>query len=82
MARGADEPGYDCEHCGARFPTFRQYALHRGVRHPERLDDAERETFAAAREDERERLRLFRLRAVGVLVVAYFGFLMLYAVVT
>lgn len=79
MARGA---GYNCEDCGARFPTFRLYVLHRGVRHPEAMADAQRATYEAAREDERERLRLFRLKAVGVLVLVYFGFLMAYAVVT
>ena len=70
-----------CDRCGAVFPTSELLALHRGHSH-DGLSDAEREAFAAASERETEDLRLFRLKALGALVLLYFGFLMAYAVVT
>jgi len=50
--------------------------------HYDRLDDAEREAFDEAYLAENADLRSFRLRALAVLVLLYFGFLILYAVVT
>jgi len=44
------------------------------------LTDAEQAAFADAREAEEEALTIFRYKALGLLVVAYFLFLMAYAV--
>lgn len=70
-----------CPTCGRPFPDGDRLALHRGLVHDGELDDAERETVASARAAETRRLRLFRLRALIVLVVLYFGALIVYAVV-
>jgi hypothetical protein len=71
-----------CEHCGDRFPSERLRDLHRGLEHYPDLDDDERDAYETAYEAETEDLRSFRLRALAVLVLLYFGFLMTYAVVT
>jgi len=72
----------DCPHCGDAFPSERLRDLHRGLEHYDRLDEGEREAYEAAYLAENDDLRSFRLRAIAVLVLLYFGFLMLYAVVT
>ena len=72
----------ECTRCGAAFPSERLRDLHRGLEHYDRLDDDEREAYEAAYLAENDDLRSFRLRALAVLVMLYFGFLMLYAVVT
>jgi len=74
-----DEGPFDCRYCGQRFTREQWLALHRGLDH-EGLTDEERAAFLAAREAEDEQLRLFRLKALGALVVLYFGFVMAYAV--
>lgn len=84
-----------CPVCERPFPDADILALHRGLDHDvERGDsgtdvaddvggDAERRTaIDEARAAESKRLRLFRLKALVVLVVLYFGLLMVYAVVT
>ena len=71
-----------CSHCGEAFPGARLRDLHRGLEHYDRLDDAERAAYEEAYLAENADLRSFRLRALAVLVLLYFGFLMLYAVVT
>lgn len=76
----ADAPR--CSYCGTPFPAERLRDLHRGIEHYDRLDDAEREAYEDAYLAEGEDLRSFRLRALGALVVLYFGFLMSYAVFT
>lgn len=76
---GAAEPPYDCPYCDRRFHRESYLSLHRGQTHPDRLTDAERAAFDAAREAEEEQLRLFRLQALAALVFIYFGFLMVYA---
>lgn len=70
-----------CDHCGDRFPSAQLRDLHRGLEHYDALDDDGREAFEAAYEAETESLRSFRLRALAALVLLYFGFLLLYAVV-
>jgi hypothetical protein len=56
-------------------------ALHRGHSHPEELSASERTAFEDAYEAEEREIRRFRLKAIGLLVVLYFGFLIVYAVV-
>jgi hypothetical protein len=70
-----------CRHCGAPFANEELLALHRGIDHADALDEAERDAFDAAYESEDERLRLFRLKALGALVLLYFGLLITYSVV-
>ena len=76
-----DLPVYECEHCGRPFSRKRWLALHRGHEHPGELDDAEVTAFREAHADEEADLRRFRLKALGTLVILYFGLLMVYAVV-
>lgn len=75
-----DAEVYACERCGERFPRERQRDLHLGLDHAGELTEAEREAYAAASAEEDADLRRFRIVALGVLVLLYFGFLMLYAV--
>jgi len=70
-----------CADCGRPFPDPDLLALHRGLEHGGDLAAAERERVESARESEDRRLGLFRLRALVVLVVLYFGLLMVYALV-
>ena len=70
-----------CAHCSRPFVRESHLALHRGLEHSEAMDSAEREAFEAARTAETEELRLFRLKAIFVLVCIYFGFLIVYALV-
>ena len=76
-----DLPVYECERCGQPFAGEERLALHRGLEHPGDLDEAEVEAFREAHADEEADLRRFRLKALGTLVVLYFGLLMVYAVV-
>jgi hypothetical protein len=71
-----------CPECDRPFPEPDLVALHRGLEHDGALEAADREAVANARESEHRRLRLFRLRTLVVLVVLYFGLLILYALVT
>jgi hypothetical protein len=88
---GTDPDGFDvppgadavrCSRCGQPFARDRHLALHRGLDHWSGLTDDEREAFEAARADEEADLRRFRIVALGVLVLVYFGFLFVYALVT
>jgi hypothetical protein len=45
------------------------------------LDAHEKDAFLSARADEEDKLRTLRLKALGALVLLYFGFLMIYAIV-
>jgi hypothetical protein len=71
-----------CPYCGAPFKTDEKLALHVGLDHRESATDEELAAFEDAYADEREAIRLFRLEALGVLVVLYFVLLLTYAVVT
>lgn len=75
-----ETPEDRCEYCGNPFPTSDRLVLHKGLKHPQLLDDEEEEAFLAARSDEEDELRTLRLKALGALVLLYFGFLFLYAI--
>jgi len=78
---GAEEksvPEYDCDVCGRAFHTDDLLVLHRGVRHPDDLDAAEREAYREAYAAEERAIHSFRIRALGILVLLYFGLLFLY----
>jgi hypothetical protein len=77
----ADATAYRCSYCARPFARESWLALHRGLAHPSELDDEEVEAFRAAHDDEEESLSAFRLQALGALVLIYFGFLMVYALV-
>ena len=77
-----DSPPRECDYCGHPFPTTDRLVLHKGLEHPQQLDDDEEDAFLSARADEEDELRTLRLKALGALVLLYFGFLMLYAIVT
>jgi hypothetical protein len=69
-----------CRVCDRTFPSARLLALHRGVRHPNELDEEEVAAYREAYADEQSELRSIRLRALGALVLLYFGFLFLFAI--
>ncbi|MFB6083889.1 MAG: C2H2-type zinc finger protein [Halorientalis sp.] len=69
-----------CGYCGAPFADDELLALHRGLDHADAIDAAERDAFEEVYEAEEERLRLFRLQALGALVLLYFGLLIAYSV--
>ena len=76
----SETPAGACEYCSQPFPTNERLVLHKGVEHHQQLDDSEREAFEAALTDEEDELRSLRLKALGMLVCLYFGFLFMYAI--
>ena len=74
------DAAYVCSDCGRAFHTADLRVLHRGVRHPNALDAAEQEAYREVYREEERAIRSFRIRALGVLVVLYFGLLFLYVV--
>ena len=78
-AEPPDTRTFECPYCDRRFAREAWCDLHRGLEHGSRLDAAEREAYEAAYEAEAEEVRLFRLKALAVLVLVYFGFLLVYA---
>jgi hypothetical protein len=77
----ADGEAVVCDRCGQPFTSEMLLALHRGQIHADDLTAAEREAFETAYDDEQEQIRRFRLKALGSLILIYFGFLMVYALV-
>ncbi|ELZ84818.1 DNA binding protein [Haloferax elongans ATCC BAA-1513] len=67
-----------CERCGDAYPSARLLTLHRGARHPDDLTADEVEAYREAYYAEERELKSFRIRALGVLVLMYFGFLILF----
>jgi hypothetical protein len=77
---GADSPTEPhCPHCGRAFARAAYRDLHLGLEHDAELNDDQRAAYESARAEEEQALRLFRYKAIGLLVLVYFGFLMLYA---
>jgi hypothetical protein len=77
-----DQPVHRCGYCDRPFAEASYLALHRGLAHADRVSDAEREAFETAYEDEQAALSRFRIVALGLLVLLYFGFLFVFAFVT
>ncbi len=75
------ESAYECAYCGCPFREEEYLALHRGLKHGDQLPEDEVEAFYDTYEEETEELKQFRLKALGVLVMLYFGFLFLYAII-
>lgn len=76
-----DQSPFACPYCDRRERTEHLRALHVGEEHWEMATAAERDQFRDAYETESVALRRFRLLALGMLVLLYFGFLFIYAVV-
>ncbi|WP_049899006.1 hypothetical protein [Halococcus agarilyticus] len=74
----SDDDAAVCAYCGRRFVHEDHLALHRGLDHTDAITDAERDAYETAEAAEHEALRLFRLKAVLVLVVCYFLFFVAY----
>jgi len=72
---------HECRYCDRPFAREEWLALHRGLEHPDRLDDEEVDAFRDAHDAEEEQLGSFRLQALGALVLIYFCLLMIYALV-
>ncbi|WP_246999607.1 DUF7410 domain-containing protein [Halosolutus gelatinilyticus] len=70
-----------CPYCGRPFRRRRQRSLHQGIEHPDRLSDRERAAFERAAREETAALRRFRLYVLGSLILLYFLFLIVYALV-
>ncbi len=71
-----------CPYCGFELTDNTQFRLHLGLEHYGSLTDEEREQFKQTYTDEEETLNRFRIIALGGLVALYFGFLVVYAVLT
>lgn len=71
---------HNCPYCERTFTTESYRNLHIGHHHDTDLTARERAAFEQAYEEEEEALTLFRYKALGLLVLVYFGFLLAYAV--
>ena len=81
IAVRGDEPAACCPYCDRPFREQRFETLHRGLAHPERLSDRERAAFERAYLEEETAVRRYRLFALGAVILCYFGFLFVYAIV-
>lgn len=70
-----------CTYCGNQFVDEQLLSLHHAYEHGERITAAERTAYETARAEERDAIRLFRLKALAGLLVIYFGFVIVYAFV-
>ena len=77
-----DAPMHVCAYCDRPFAEESYLVLHRGLAHADDLSEEEREAFSGAYEREEADLNRFRIIALGLLVILYFGFLFVFAVVT
>jgi hypothetical protein len=77
-----ESPSSRCDYCGHPFPTTDRLVLHKGLEHPQELDTDERDAYLSVRAEEKDELRTLRLKALGALVLLYFGLLFTYAIVT
>jgi hypothetical protein len=74
-----DETPVVCPYCGFELTDDEQYRLHSGLEHYSALTDDERDAFRETYSNEEAALNRFRIIALGGLVVLYFGFLVIYA---
>ena len=77
-----DASAYRCPYCERAFRSERFRTLHKGLEHPDRIDDDERAAFRETYRDETDEIKRFRLKVLGGLVVLYFLTLFAYMVVT
>lgn len=76
---GCDEV-YDCPRCGRPFRRAHQRDLHLGESHDD-LDDAERDAYEAAAQQEQDDLFFFHIKVVVALGVLYSSTVLLYTAV-
>ncbi|MXR43100.1 DNA-binding protein [Halobaculum sp. WSA2] len=76
----SESPTVRCDYCRHPFPTTDRLVLHKGIEHPQQLNDSEEKAFFSAQADEEDELRTLRLKALGGLVLLYFGLLFMYAI--
>lgn len=74
------DPPYLCKTCNRRFKTQALLIHHCGVRHPDTLDEGEKEQLSELYQEEEAQLRRFRIIALGGIVLLYFGFFFMYAI--
>ncbi len=74
------DAAHRCGRCGRPFARAEWLDLHRGLAHAADLTDEEVAAFRTAHAAENDEIRLFRLKALGLLVVVYFTLLLIYAV--
>lgn len=72
----------ECPYCERPLESEELLALHKGLDHWQRLADEEREAFRETYQGENADLRTFRLKMLGVLILAYFVFLFVYSYYT
>ena len=75
-----DAPAYRCPYCEMPFSKEHYRTLHKGLEHAGRIDDTERDAFQDEYRAESDRIKEFRLKVLGSLVVLYFGILFAYMV--
>jgi hypothetical protein len=73
---------YRCPYCERSFHADRLRTLHKGLDHPDRIDDDERTAFRETYRSEGQEIREFRLKVIGGLVLLYFLTLFAYIIVT
>jgi|AntRauTorcE11898_2_1112593.scaffolds.fasta_scaffold55550_2 hypothetical protein len=77
----ADATVHQCEYCSRPFADEEQLALHRGLDHPERIDDEELTAFEEAYTQENDAIGRYRIIAIGAIVLLYFSLLIIYALI-
>lgn len=71
-----------CPYCDREFPNQDILTHHKGRTHADDLSERERDAVRAALKQETTQLRMYQLEALILLILLYFGFLLVYAVVT
>lgn len=75
-----DATAHRCPYCDRPFAEPDRVTLHVGLTHYDVCTDAEVDAFQSTYTAENEAIKRYRLKAAAVLIVVYFGFLMVYAV--
>lgn len=75
-----DRAVHRCPYCDRPFAVEDRVTLHVGLTHYDVCTDAEAEAFEEAYLAETDEIKRYRLKAAAVLILVYFGFLMVYAV--
>jgi hypothetical protein len=75
-----DRTAHRCPYCDRPFAAADRVTLHVGLTHYDVCTDAEAEAFEEAYLAENQAIKRYRLKAAAVLILVYFGFLMIYAV--